>query len=73
MQAMIVEPPLDTRQAARYMGMSKSNLEKLRVFGGGPKYLKLRHLVRYRPADLDEWMNERLVSSTSEQPGGGLR
>lgn len=59
--------PLDTRAAAKYLGMSKSNLEKLRVFGGGPKYLKLRHLVRYRVQELDEWMNARLVASTSEQ------
>ena len=63
---MVSETPLDTRAAARYLGMSKSNLEKLRVFGGGPKYLKLRHLVRYRVQELDEWMNARLVSSTSE-------
>ena len=64
---MIPDPPLDTKAAARYLGMSKSTLEKLRVFGGGTKYLKLRHLVRYRPQDLDEWMNARLVSSTSDQ------
>ena len=64
---MIPEPPLDTLAAARYMGMSKSTLEKLRVFGGGPNFLKLRHLVRYRVQDLDEWMNARLVSSTSER------
>jgi len=65
---MNVDPPFDTVAAARYLGMSKSTLEKLRVFGGGPKYLKLRHLVRYRPQDLDEWMNARLMSSTSEPP-----
>lgn len=67
---MIPEPPLDTLAAARYMGMSKSTLEKLRVFGGGPKFLKLRHLVRYRIHDLDEWMDARLISSTSEQSEG---
>ena len=61
--------PFDTRGAASYLGMSKSTLEKLRVFGGGPKYLKLGHLVRYRPQDLDEWMSERLIGSTSELGG----
>ena len=62
--------PLDTRAAARYLGISKSSLEKTRVFGGGPKYLKLQHLVRYRIQDLDAWMSERLFSSTSEQREG---
>lgn len=64
------QTPFDTRAAASYLGMSKSTLEKTRVFGGGPKYLKLGHLVRYRQQDLDEWMSERLIGSTSEQIGG---
>ena len=64
---MNFEPPLDTRAAATYLGMSKSTLEKLRVFGGGPRYAKLRHLVRYRREDLDEWRDARVVSSTSER------
>jgi predicted DNA-binding transcriptional regulator AlpA len=64
---MTSQTPLDTKGAARYLGMSTSTLEKLRVFGGGPQYLKLRHLVRYRHQDLDAWMNERLMSSTSER------
>lgn len=59
--------PMDTKAAAQYLGLSKSNVEKLRHFGGGPLYLKLGHLVRYRVEDLDAWMNDRLISSTSEQ------
>lgn len=58
--------PLDTSGAARHMGMSKSTLEKLRVFGGGPRFLKLGRTVRYRSSDLDAWMGERLVTSTSD-------
>lgn len=60
------KPPLDTISAAAYTGLAASTLEKLRVYGGGPRYLKLRRLVRYRPADLDDWLAERIVSSTSE-------
>lgn len=75
-----LRPVLDTSAAAAYLGLSRSMLEKLRVYGGGPRYLKLRRLVRYRPEHLDEWMAERLVSSTSEKmpftcasPEGALR
>jgi predicted DNA-binding transcriptional regulator AlpA len=60
--------PLDTATAAEYVGLSKSTLEKLRVFGTGPKYLKLNRAVRYRVSDLEAWLCERLVSSTSEFP-----
>lgn len=62
--------PLDTRAAAKYLGLSKSSLEKARVFGGGPKYLKLNRSVRYRTADLDEWMDSRLICSTSDTRAG---
>lgn len=75
-----LRPALDTSAAAAYMGLSRSTLEKLRVYGGGPRYLKLRRLVRYRPEDLDKWMADRVVSSTSERmalicasPEGALR
>jgi predicted DNA-binding transcriptional regulator AlpA len=60
--------PLDTAAAAEYVGLSKSTLEKLRCWGTGPKYLKLNRAVRYRVSDLEGWLNERLVSSTSEPP-----
>jgi predicted DNA-binding transcriptional regulator AlpA len=58
--------PLDTAAAADFVGLSKSALEKLRCFGTGPKYLKLNRAVRYRVSDLEAWLSERIVSSTSE-------
>lgn len=60
-----VSSPIDTTAASAYTGLSRSTLEKLRVFGGGPPYLKLGRAVRYRPADLDSWLAARLVESTS--------
>lgn len=58
---------LNTQGAANYLGLAESTLEKARVSGTGPKYLKLGRAVRYRIADLNEWLAERVVSSTSEQ------
>jgi len=57
---------LDTRAAAARVGLSAVTLERYRLNGGGPRYAKLGKAVRYRPADLDEWVTSRLVSSTSE-------
>jgi excisionase family DNA binding protein len=59
-------PPLDSAAASRHLGVSKSTLEKLRVYGGGPKFLKLGRLVRYRIEDLEQWLAERVVTSTSD-------
>lgn len=55
---------LRVRQAAEYTGLSKSTLDKLRCFGGGPTYLKLGRVVVYRQADLDAWLDERRRTST---------
>ena len=56
---------LDTRDAARFVGLSRSTLEKLRVSGSGPTYLKLGHIVRYLPEDLVQWLAARRTTSTS--------
>ena len=57
---------LRTRPAARYLGVGFSTLNKLRLTGGGPKYAKLGAVVVYNIADLDRWVEERMVRSTSE-------
>lgn len=49
---------------------SKSSVEGLRHFLGGPKFLKLNHLVLYRAKRVDAWMGDRLIGSTSEQQFG---
>jgi len=53
-------------QAAAYLGVGVSTLNKLRIYGGGPAYAKLGATVIYSPADLDAWANERKIGSTSE-------
>ena len=52
-------------EAARYTGFSKSSLDKLRVYGGGPTYAKLGARVVYDRSDLDAWIAERKRASTS--------
>jgi hypothetical protein len=42
-------------QAASYSGISKSSLDKLRVYGGGPPYMKVTRVV-YDRSDLDIWI-----------------
>jgi excisionase family DNA binding protein len=53
-------------EAARLLRLSERTLERLRVSGSGPVYVKAGRLVRYREADLEEWIASRVVNSTSE-------
>lgn len=58
---------LNTAQTAIYTGLAEKTLEGLRCRGGGPRFVKYgRKAVRYLLCDLDAWMGERVVSSTSE-------
>ncbi|MGC4025327.1 MAG: helix-turn-helix domain-containing protein [Mesorhizobium sp.] len=56
---------LSTQDAAAYVGLAVSTMNKLRIFGGGPKYAKLGKSVRYSTEMLDEWIEENRRSSTS--------
>ena len=61
---------LNTDEAAAYCGSAGSTFEKLRVFGGGPLFLKVGRRVVYDPADLDAWLATKRRRSTSD-PGQG--
>jgi predicted DNA-binding transcriptional regulator AlpA len=63
---------LRTSGAAAITGLSVSTLNKLRCSGGGPAFLKLGRAVRYKPADLKDWLDSRRVMSTSEIAIGRL-
>ena len=57
---------LTTPQAAEYLELSEETLEKRRVYGQPPKFVRLGRSVRYRMSDLDQWAAECLRTSTSD-------
>ena len=57
---------INTKQAADYIPCSKSTLDKLRVKGGGPIFVKVGRSIRYDTVDLDKWIAARKRASTSE-------
>ena len=61
---------LVTKEAAQYLHASPRTLERWRVDGDGPPYIKLgpglRAKVLYRLSDLDAWLARFRYSSTSE-------
>jgi hypothetical protein len=63
-----VDRLLDTREAARQLGLSPSYLAKRRLTGGpdSPIFIKLGKLVRYAQRDIDAYLDARRRRSTSE-------
>ena len=58
---------LRVKDAAGYTGLSASTLNKYRLNGHGPRFIKAgRRCIVYAIKDLDEWMAERTHTSTAE-------
>jgi excisionase family DNA binding protein len=57
---------LTPKEAAATLRISKSYLDKLRVYGGGPKFLRFGRKILYRHSELNLWAEERCFGSTSE-------
>lgn len=55
---------LDTPEAANYLGLQSSTLEAWRCRGGGPIFVKLGRLVKYRQSDLDDFIEARVQTNT---------
>jgi hypothetical protein len=63
---------LTTPEAASHLRVSKSYLDKLRVYGGGPEFIRLgKRKILYRKFDLDLWSGQRRFGSTSEYRDDG--
>lgn len=69
---MTTLPRLITEQeAAEALGVSRRFLQKARIDGTGPRYLKLSGIerngaVRYRPEDIAAWLESKEAMSTHE-------
>lgn len=57
---------LDNEAAARFLGVSETTLPRWRWAGTGPAYLKVGRSIRYRRADLEQWLAGRLVATRDQ-------
>lgn len=60
---------LNTREAARYVGLSPSTLEKMRCYAhlDGPPFTSINMAVGYRVTDLDAWLAKRVFKTTRQR------
>ncbi len=61
---------LTAREAALHLGLSTRTLDRYRVTGEGPVFLRFGGGVRYLREDLDEWARTRRRKSTSDDGTG---
>ena len=54
------------REAAEVLRLSERTLERMRLTGLGPAYVKAGRRVLYRQADLEKWVVSQVRASTSE-------
>lgn len=67
---------MTTKEAAAFVRLSPSLLNKLRLTGGGPVFVRLAgRAIRYRQSDLAQWVAASAMASTSQYPAesGGAR
>jgi predicted DNA-binding transcriptional regulator AlpA len=55
-QARSAVAKLSVKEAARHLGISKSLLDKLRMLGRGPQFIKIGSRVLYDIDDLESWV-----------------
>ena len=59
---------LNERQAASFLNFTARALQTWRQKGDGPPFVRVSsRAIRYRQRDLNQWAEERLKSSTSEE------
>jgi hypothetical protein len=58
---------LNVKEAADYLRCGVSTLNKLRVSGGGPMYIKMHGRVLYKIDDLDRYIAQHRIRSTAQE------
>ncbi|MEB2346060.1 MAG: helix-turn-helix domain-containing protein [Deltaproteobacteria bacterium] len=57
-------------EASVILGLSVRTLQKWRLQGNGPRFVKLGHAVRYDPAELEHYIDSARRRSTSDAGSG---
>ncbi len=60
---MSIETPLNSKDAAKFLGLSKQTLINWRHNSKGPDYIKLGGAIRYRTCDLVEFLERNKIEA----------
>jgi predicted DNA-binding transcriptional regulator AlpA len=62
-----IETLLISREAAKLLRLSERTVERHRVAGTGPRFIRLGRAIRYRRRDLLDWIERAARDSTSDE------
>jgi hypothetical protein len=57
----------DAKQTSKNLCVTEGTLAKWRLSGHGPKFIRVNRRIAYDPKDVQEWLDARRVSSTSQE------
>lgn len=67
-----MQPSLDSRDEfvsdatlAKRLNLSQATLQKWRLNGTGPRFLKLGRAVRYRVSDVEAWLASQTIGDAA--------
>lgn len=58
-----MEKLLSAEELAEFLGVPLGTVYRWNYAGGGPPLLKIGRHAKYRPADVDEWLDEKAKAS----------
>lgn len=61
----LLTPP----EAAERMRLAVGTLAKLRLYGGGPPFLRFGRRIRYRADDVEQWITAKPVFRSTADAG----
>jgi excisionase family DNA binding protein len=62
------DPLLVEHDAASFLGVSVSTLRRLRASDGGPAYIRIGHLIRYRESALEAYLEQHTIRPLASGP-----
>jgi excisionase family DNA binding protein len=60
------DPLMTVKEAADYLRVSKSFLDKARLCGEGPPFIRVGRKILYRKSAVDAWLTKHQFASTSQ-------
>lgn len=62
-----MQPLLTAVDVSQALGVTTGQLAQWRHLGRGPRFIKQGRFVRYRPADIDAWLDAQTFDRTDRK------
>jgi predicted DNA-binding transcriptional regulator AlpA len=59
----MLNPLLNEKEVAKLLNLSVKTIQRYRLIGGGPEFIKINKSVRYSPQSIEEYLKPRVRST----------